>query len=435
MDVKFLLENTQEAETERAKIIDLLLLQDTENQVLGLSILEGGGVHASMWTALISLYTFSEDSEVQKRLSNLLGNNETYWEIINHLEDYTATTEEWENLLKSEAFFLEHNFLDKKQMALFGLFHQKIGLNYCLENKILNTEIALGLFLENDHLDLSDTQLTTLPKEVGKFKNITYLDIDYNHFTDIPDELVSLKKLQTIYHTYTPLSEDAIRKLETFFPKIYAEKYHNQAGTAYTNKNREEAETKIKRVLELNPEVANYWITKSVIVAEFEENYEKAIELLHKVIEVAKEEVKISQKGEILTLAWANISAYYHRSGQNQTALWAADKGFQVYQNYPQTTVEWEETLYFRKGQALFHMGNLEDSLQVYQKGLGKYPNKNSMLYNIACIYARWKEKEKMLNYLQKAIDIYSEHKEEASKDLDFEKYWQDEDFLALVKS
>ncbi len=48
------------------------------------------------------------------------------------------------------------------------------------------------------NLDLSNQNLTTLPKEIFKFKNLGYINLSNNNFKSFPTELLSFTKLKFI---------------------------------------------------------------------------------------------------------------------------------------------------------------------------------------------------------------------------------------------
>ncbi len=61
--------------------------------------------------------------------------------------------------------------------------------------------------------------------------------------------------------------------------------------------------------------------------------------------------------------------------------------------------------------------------------------NRNYMAwFNRACIYSIKGDKEKALSNLKKAVEINISCKEDAKKDKDFEKLWEDKDFKKRVE-
>ena len=62
-----------------------------------------------------------------------------------------------------------------------------------------------------------------------------------------------------------------------------------------------------------------------------------------------------------------------------------------------------------------------------------KNPADDAALYQIACCYAKLEKKDKMLQYLKRAINIDRENANEALHDDDFSKYKDDKDFKTLV--
>lgn len=86
-------------------------------------------------------------------------------------------------------------------------------------------------------------------------------------------------------------------------------------------------------------------------------------------------------------------------------------------------------------------MGNLYSDLKEYDNAKNAYlkaleikPDKEEVIFNLACAFCLEKNKAEALHYLQKAIELNPEYKN-APKDTDFEWLWADADFLVLVQA
>lgn len=442
MENDYLLAETEEAQEQREKLKTMLLSTDTTTQKLALNIIKGGGLHLSFCDYLVALsgiyrhgyHNTTEQDEIVELIEEVLIGNEKddLWNALTYL-DFNDNEEVLDFLdkvtAKDDEFFEKYDYLDRKVIAKMVLLQQRMGLRYCLEKKIMPATEMLNLFIENNNLDLSHQSLYELPKEIGELKSLRTLNISYNFITEIPAELAQLKNLLQIYHYEVPLSPQAFTTLENMFPLIYAEEYSNKAGLSYSRGDYSEASQFIDKALSLNPNDANAWITKAATIANAESKYEEAVNCSMKAVEIAEQ----NSDYDSLTLAWANASGFCRRMRNHENALEMALKGMAIYEKFPNVTRRWESSLYFRKAQALFYLERLEESLVVYEEGLAKYPKDSTKWYNVACIYARWQDKEQMLFNLQRAIELEAKHRPEARIDEDFKEYWKDEDFLALL--
>ncbi len=449
MQNNYLLEDSHQAKEQRQKVINLLLSGEVANQKIALKLLAGGGVPAQFWSYLVGLHYISSDSKykLKKQIEQLMQANQL-GQLAEILAEFSADKGSYVNGYDNEAeafegflyehhhrIFSEFSFLDKNTVAKTFLVLEKTALRFCLVHDAMPPKEALWHFIDQNSLNLSYQSLDYLPKEIGDFTNLEELDISENNLTDLPEGLANLKNLQRIYYYGNEFPSEVIERLEKTFPKIFADEYNNKAGQAYSRKNYEAANQNIDKALELYPQEANFWVTKGAILANLKQDYTTGIEYSQKAIPIIADNETIDiEKIEIATLAWANISGYYRRMGKDEQSLEAATKGMALYKQYPQVGSAREESLYFRKAQALYHLKRYSESLMVYQEALKKYPDHSSYYYNIACIYAKWQQKEEMMKYIKKVCKINPDYKEEMLQDIDFKEYWEDKDLLEIVK-
>jgi protein O-mannosyl-transferase len=91
--------------------------------------------------------------------------------------------------------------------------------------------------------------------------------------------------------------------------------------------------------------------------------------------------------------------------------------------------------VYDSKGYRLFTLGKHDEGLKCIDKALEINPGYANAWYNKACCNALMKNKPEMLKYLKKAIELDpKKYKVDAPKDEDFKEYWNDPDFMELVK-
>jgi tetratricopeptide (TPR) repeat protein len=430
-----LLEDSPEARESRDKIVQLLLSGDTSNLRLAFELLQGGGVHVEMWSYIVGVSILDVSNAFASKIQKLMqtfGEARLY-KAVRYRKCHSLADAKSFLSDRKHNLFKQFPFLEKRLIAYTMLLLKRFGLTYCLRLKpaILPAESLLRFFLHEGVLDLSHQGLSRLPKEIGKLTEATTLDISHNRIVEIPDEVGEMKQLNRIYTFDTPLSEAATRKLDSFFPHIFADKRHLQAIHAFSAKRYTNALEAIERAVALSPNEPNYWVTYGSIVARASGDYKTAIAYTLRGTNLEN----ASAHPETVMLAWANISGFRHKVGEEEGALAAAEQGLALYDQYPKAETNWKGMLYFRKGQALFHLDRLDEALLAYDMGAQLAPKNSEIFYNMACIYVRWRRKEEALAYLKRAISIRAEHGFEAMCDKDFEPYWTDGEFLAIAQT
>jgi tetratricopeptide (TPR) repeat protein len=61
-------------------------------------------------------------------------------------------------------------------------------------------------------------------------------------------------------------------------------------------------------------------------------------------------------------------------------------------------------------------------------------PNFATSYYNVSCVYAIKKEKDKALEYLKKAISLDQKYREKAKNDNDFNYLRNEKEFVEIVE-
>ena len=85
-------------------------------------------------------------------------------------------------------------------------------------------------------------------------------------------------------------------------------------------------------------------------------------------------------------------------------------------------------------GGAYFAKGETDAALRVFQRAVELYPNFSTSYYNLSCILAAKKDKEKALEYLKKAISLDRKYKEKARTDKDFNNLRGENEFEEMLK-
>ncbi len=85
-------------------------------------------------------------------------------------------------------------------------------------------------------------------------------------------------------------------------------------------------------------------------------------------------------------------------------------------------------------GTILRDLLRFDEALEAYQKALDHSPDNAGVLYLFATVYAMQKKKDKMLEYLKKAITFDAEFQDEALNDKCFKEYWEDPEFKDVAE-
>ena len=407
------------------KIKKLLDSKQEENLRLALQLVESGGVPPELLTYLYVIGICYEDLDIAKKAHELFSNN-----APPELLDYTQNLWEYDDPLSLSEYEISEFLEESKKTQHFNspllanlmLKFGNVGGSYCLKNNTAPAEVILREIYNTEWLSLSSFELDKLPPEVGLFTETKHLVISSNNFSEIPDEIQNLINLERIYFDETPLSDQAIHRLDTFFPKAMGYHYSTLGRNAFHEKKYDDASYYMKKAITLDTSKADYWNVQGVTLGRLR-NREEAIRCFEEALAINPQD----------TLAFSNKAHIYHLMGKETESLEAANAGLATYTQHPHISRSWEGTLYFRKGQALFYLNRFEESHEAYDHALSIEPSMGGAWFNKACTYARQCDKPEMLKHLKEAIRCDAKFRRDAPKDKDFEAYWQDKDFIALL--
>ncbi len=410
------------------KIKTLLESGEEPNIELAFQLLKGGGLSPQLTTHLYALSIFYNENNALKRTAK------RYYKSLASQNLYAFTKYKWNvygeyyNEAKMTKFLTkmaQHQELDGSVLANMAVRYLQKGLKYCLENRTAPPQNILAQFVDHDILDLDYMSLNELPKEIGCFPEIKYLYLEGNDFTDVPDEIASLTQLQSLSYRDTPLSAEALQKLETFFPKIFAAQYYLEViDDINQGRNYDHSLLVLNKVLTLDPTYANAWNDKGRVLQE-SKRPEEALECYDKYFEFAKLDTDKALSRVNKALALQNLE---WEDEVHQTALEAT----QILQQIPPGNHD--RVYYFSQGLALFFMKDYEQALVAYDQGLKRDKYDGVLWYNKACTYAKQHKKQEMITHLKRAIQLRERFREEAPEDTDFKNYWQDPAFVQVLK-
>jgi len=407
------------------KIKKLLASEVDENVLLAFQLLETGGVPPELLTYLYAIGITYSNYRIADAAIEIFEQNAPIdlLEFTQHQWVLTHPLISGENAIST---FLEATrkiiHFDTPLLANLMLKFGSVGGAYCLSNKTASTFDILQQIYSKKWLSLENFGLEALPDEVGLFTDTEYLYINGNQFTDIPDALQALSNVEQINFSDTPLSDTAIQKLEKFFPKAMGKHYANVGRNAFHEKNYSLASKQMLKAIELDNTQANYWNTQGVILGRLKKR-EEAIRFFDQALVLNPQD----------SLSYSNKAHALHLLGREEESLTTANFGLALYTQHTHIAYDGKPTLYFRKGQALFHLSRYDECHEAYDQCIQLNPSFKGAWFNKACAYARQKNKAEMLSCLAKAIELDDQFKRDAPEDPDFEAYWQDPDFLALL--
>jgi len=422
---QYLKNQDNEAKAYLEKIKKLLESEVDENVLLAFQLLQSGGIPDELLTHLYAVAITYSNYQISDTALELFEQNAPA-----ELLDFTQKQWTFHNPLSSGentiSSFLETTqdivHFDTPTLANLILKFGSVGGAYCLKHKTAPTLQVLQKIYRKQWLSLENFGLDELPPEVSSFTDVTYLYINGNKFSDIPDELQALNNVKYINFQDTPLHEAAIQKLEKFFPKAMGSHYANLGRNAFQEKNYSLASKQMLQAIELDNSKANYWNTQGVILGRLKKR-EKAVRFFDQALALNPHD----------PLTYSNKAHTLHLLGREEESLNTANLGLSLYTQNLNTSYNGESSLYFRKAQALFHLKRYDECHEAYDQCLQINSSFKGAWFNKACAYARQQDKTAMLSCLAKAIELDAQFKQDAPEDPDFEAYWQDADFLALI--
>jgi len=415
------------------KIRDLLLSEDEANVVLGIQLVSKNFPKELLQDFYALSLTIQSSGETFKKARKIFKKNasEEWWDFSKRKRINFS-----KNVNEQLKRFCDFKEVDKKIVAWYALKKFKKGLRFCLDNQAKKEEKILEEIIENNELYLGGfDDIDRLPKAMGSFIKLSALDISYTNITEIPDELAKLKHLKKIEFSENQLSPKAIKKLEKFFPKIFSLKYAYKAGSLLNqirNNNISDKENKLKEIFKVLTKASSIYDNNSTlwnnwaVYWSYSQNNWKAIECSKKAISFDKKELK--------PLFYGNLVIYLSRENLLEEALSLSEEGLDLFSSQKSRYKRDYAFIQAAKGLNLLRMKEYKKSIQANLEATQIDPNNKMANYNIACAYALLRNKEKMLDFLQKTIQLSPQDIDKIREDKDFEYYWEDEDFKALLK-
>ena len=446
MKNQYLLENSSEAIEMCEKLTNLLLSCEATNIALALQLMAGGGFPPSVIPYLWGL-TFAENVAVDKKQLDKILSKTLQGET---LALYKSLKTQFKKQVKegnwlwhpvdqqwAAATLITFSTHDgtKSNLTDFAtafLLIAKTGGKHILQAELLPTDFVIKNLIQKNRLDLEGYDLSELPNCIGTFTELKELDFRGNRIKAIPDNFAQLKNIVAIYYDTTfddyEMPKEAVEKLESFFPRLVAEKYKTTGWEHINNNVISSAIACFEKAVQLAPDMPMLWNDLSWAYSHGHE-YEKAFQASDKAIELAHD---ITEKAGFLS----NKASDLQRDNRLEECTKTAQETLDLLASVPQKS--WDSANFFSYALASQVLGQFEESLQyydLYEQHTYTYSD-GSMYYNKACIYARLGNTADMVAMIKLCIERDEiDWVAEMRHDSDFKAYWDDPiiDELALL--
>jgi len=225
----YLLTNSSEVDQMIVNIRSLLANNDPDKVILGLNLLQNGGVPSRLVTYLFVLARLHPEYQIREAAQTLYYN----WaseDLKKFIAKYYNKMAEWTSDETNVSHCLEriylHNDIDAIDLGQLWVRFRGKGNLFRLKNKIESTyEVLQSLYNPTTKtLVLSDLQLTRLPEEILLF-DVEQLYIDGNLFKKLPKFFYQFKNLKYINYYWTPLKKSTLLKIQKNYPQVVMKAY------------------------------------------------------------------------------------------------------------------------------------------------------------------------------------------------------------------
>jgi len=238
-----------------------------------------------------------------------------------------------------------------------------------------------------------------------------------------PDFPEAFYEISETYISYGHLQEALNNiNLALNLSKNWAWAFNQRAYIYLRMRNFDQALTDIDKAIQLKPDGYQHYLQKGNILHQLNK-LEEAIILYDRSIELNPN----------LRYTKGNKGYAFRNKGQILFSIKKYEEAIKCFDNAIEL-LPFDYTAWYYKGYSLGMLGKYEEAIKCNLKVIAQYPQYEAPCYNTACFYSLLKNKEKMLIYLKKSIELKIGCKEEAKKDTDFKAYWDDPDFKKLVE-
>jgi len=198
----------------------------------------------------------------------------------------------------------------------------------------------------------------------------------------------------------------------------------------------DDAIQKYEKALEINERDDNAYANwGSVLTVLFDQRKDPS--LLDEAIEKYKRASELNERNDMLYYNWGESLRRLYDVRKDPALLEEAILNYKkateindrLYAAHRNRIVALLKLYHVRKDNLL-----LQEALAMSKKVLEMDPEVGAHHYNLACTYALLGNKAEMLSALKQAVEYDRKGRKIAREDKDFEKYWDDPDFISLTK-
>ena len=161
----------------------------------------------------LNLHNNSFSVEEMSKIKKLLPNCNIIFAHLGNVEKLLLPLEELASL---ESLDLSFSNLTSLPPDIWNLVNVK-SLNL-FQNKLTSLPPEIANLASLESLDLGNNKLTILPPEIGQMVNLEELDLHSNKLTSLPPEIANLKNLKTLDLGYNEFSKKEILKTNNLLP-------------------------------------------------------------------------------------------------------------------------------------------------------------------------------------------------------------------------
>ncbi|VAW62213.1 hypothetical protein MNBD_GAMMA09-303 [hydrothermal vent metagenome] len=197
---RFFDNETQGVVDSRQKLNELLLSEDSRNQLLAFEMIKSFGMSKSIIENVYFIYRTSSDKKIKETTKQLLLNvaSDEFVQIINKNQSYNNASEPGFNRYLNELRNVEG--VDELYLSMIIFRRLGMGINFIFENGSSDDKrFVIGEIIENHgYLNMRYSHLKQLPEEVGEFTGIEKADLCGNQLKELPDSFGNLINLKIL---------------------------------------------------------------------------------------------------------------------------------------------------------------------------------------------------------------------------------------------
>ncbi len=427
----YLQENTTEALEMQKNLLDLLATHESANVELGLQLIESGGMLPIFVLPLWSNYymvSVETQLKIRKNINKILPANISKIIFEGSLRGFYDIKNEkaiqiFENLCGGDTPLCVWD--DVIEWIFPKLIDRMDIYEYFITKENINTTKTIEKMISDGYISFAYSNLEVLPVELFSFHSLKTINLEYSKISQMSDLFFDLVNLEKFIYDKTPLKKNRKfnKSLKEKKPKLVAESLYNLAKYDYFGGRYKKAAKNIAKCVKTDPESGEFWSWYGEI--------HRTADLFKEAENGFKKSLEIDPNN---SFAYVKLAEVICNLGRYEETVDSCD--IFLKKNQINQSNDLESDAWFSKGLGLFYLKRYEESLVCNDKAI-RLTNYAGAWYNKACAYSKMNLKKEMLIHLRKSFDLdYDDYYSLASKDedKDFDGFYKDEDFKALMK-